>query len=73
MIEGNALNLYIDLADGGSIFEWDLRKHNYNLASTVSRRLESYHQTLREYEERRREKKGSGVGGRGSVLLGDLC
>lgn len=55
LIEGNALNLYVDLADGGSIFEWDLRSHNYNLASTVSRRPESYHQTLREYEEKKRQ------------------
>jgi hypothetical protein len=54
LIEGNALNLYIDLADGGSIFEWDLRPNNYNLASTVSRRPEGYHQTLREFEEKRR-------------------
>ena len=55
LIEGNALNLYFDLAEGGSIFEWDLRSHNYNLASTVSRRPEGYHQTLRDYEERQRE------------------
>ncbi len=55
LLEGNALNLYIDLADGGSIFEWDLRSHNYNLASTVSRRPESYHQTLRDFEEKRRK------------------
>src|SRR5438105_918078 len=54
LIEGNALNLYIDLADGGSIFEWDLRKHNYNLASTLSRRPEGYHQTLKDFEDKRR-------------------
>ncbi|MEO6457132.1 MAG: alpha-amylase/4-alpha-glucanotransferase domain-containing protein [Chloroflexia bacterium] len=60
LIEGNALNLYIDLAEGGSIFEWALRKHNYNLAATVSRRPEGYHETLRQYEAARR-KKESGV------------
>jgi alpha-amylase len=54
LIEGNALNLYIDLADGGSIFEWDLRAHNYNLASTLTRRPESYHDALRTIEEKRR-------------------
>src|SRR5438552_9676996 len=54
LIEGNALNLYVDLADGGSIFEWDLRPHNFNLASTITRRPESYHQTLKEFEEKRR-------------------
>lgn len=54
LVEGNALNLYFDLADGGSIFEWDLRKHFYNLASTLTRREEAYHATLKEYEEKRR-------------------
>jgi alpha-amylase len=56
LIEGNALNLYFDLAEGGSIFEWDLRSHNYNLASTVSRRPEGYHETLREFEAKQRAK-----------------
>ncbi len=60
LVEGNALNLYIDLADGGSIFEWDLRKHNYNLASTVSRRPEAYHEMLKEVEAKRRAGKGAG-------------
>ena len=59
LIEGNALNLYIDLAEGGSIFEWDLRKHNYNLASTIARRPEGYHETLRKYEAERRHKAES--------------
>jgi hypothetical protein len=56
LIEGNALNLYLDLAEGGSIFEWDLRRNNYNLASTVSRRPESYHETIREFEESKRSR-----------------
>jgi len=56
LVEGDALNLYIDLAEGGSIFEWDLRSHNYNLASTISRRPEGYHETLREFEKKQREK-----------------
>src|SRR5439155_15784728 len=55
------LNLYIDLADGGSIFEWDLRPHNFNLASTVTRRPESYHQTLREFEEKRRARSAAAI------------
>jgi hypothetical protein len=54
-VEGSALNLYFDMADGGSIFEWDLRPHNYNLASTVSRRPESYHALLRKIEQKRRD------------------
>lgn len=54
LIEGNALNLYVDLAEGGSIFQWDIRSNNYNLASTVTRRPESYHEKLREFEEKKR-------------------
>jgi 4-alpha-glucanotransferase len=60
LLEGNALNLYLDLSEGGSIFEWDLRRHNYNLASTVSRRPEGYHEKLRKYEEDRREREKRG-------------
>jgi alpha-amylase len=55
LIEGNALDLYIDLAEGGSIFEWDLRAHNYDLVSTISRRPEGYHLKIREAEEKRRQ------------------
>lgn len=54
LVEGSALDLYFDLADGGTIFEWDLRRHFYNLASTLTRREEAYHATLKEYEEKRR-------------------
>ena len=73
LIEGNALNLYVDLEGGGSIFEWDLRKHNYNLASTLARRPEAYHQTLKEYEEKRRAAtaKGSGAREKGSGSGGE--
>jgi alpha-amylase len=59
LIEGNALDLYIDLAEGGSIFEWDLRAHNYDLASTISRRPEGYHVKLREAEEKRRREESN--------------
>lgn len=64
LIEGNALDLYIDLADGGSIFWWDIPSHNYNLASSISRREESYHTTLREYEEKKRAAASKGKGGK---------
>lgn len=62
LVEGDALDMYIDLADGGSIFWWDLPAYNYNLASTVSRREESYHGTLREFEEKRRASASKGKG-----------
>ncbi len=46
LVEGDALALYIDPARGGTIFEWDLRRYNYNLASVLTRRPEAYHQAL---------------------------
>jgi hypothetical protein len=46
LVEGNATALYIDPARGGSIFEWDLRRYNYNLASVLARRPEAYHEAL---------------------------
>jgi alpha-amylase len=32
---------------GGALVEWDWRNRRYNLLNTMTRRLESYHQTLR--------------------------
>jgi len=46
LVDGDAVTLYIDPARGGSIFEWDLRRHSYNLACTLARRPEAYHQVL---------------------------
>jgi len=46
IIEGEDLNLYLSPAEGGSIFEWDLRKHTCNVLSTVSRKPEAYHSAL---------------------------
>ncbi len=56
LIESNQQNLYIDPRRGGSIFEWDLRRSAHNLTSVMTRQMESYHQTLREYEQERRRK-----------------
>ena len=53
---GLLISIGLICATGLLVFEWDLRPHNYNLASTVSRRPEGYHQTLREFEEKRRER-----------------
>jgi alpha-amylase/alpha-mannosidase (GH57 family) len=53
MIEGNRQNLYIDMQRGGSIFEWDIRRSAHNLLCVMTRHQESYHQTLREYEQQR--------------------
>lgn len=46
LVDGKWFNLYVSPAEGGSIFEWDLRKQGYNLLSTMSRRPESYHSKL---------------------------
>jgi alpha-amylase len=60
LIESDQQNLYIDPQRGGSIFEWDIRRSAHNLTSVMTRREESYHQTLREYEQRRRASSQSG-------------
>src|SRR5438132_422223 len=54
IIESNQQNLYIDPQHGGSLFEWDIRRSAHNLTSVMTRREESYHQTLREHEQERR-------------------
>jgi alpha-amylase len=46
LVEGEDLNLYLSPAEGGTLFEWDLRRHAYNLLSTLSRRPEAYHKGL---------------------------
>ncbi|MDP2954737.1 MAG: DUF1925 domain-containing protein, partial [Chloroflexota bacterium] len=43
LVEGEKQNLYVHLARGGSLFEWDLRPQAHNLLSTVTRRPEAYH------------------------------
>ena len=46
LVEAEDLNLYLSPAEGGTIIEWDLRRHAYNLLSTLSRKPEAYHQEL---------------------------
>lgn len=46
LIEGNILNFYLAPAQGGSLFEWDMRRPPFNLASTLTSRPEAYHQEL---------------------------
>lgn len=48
LIEGSLFNLYLSPFHGGSLFEWDLRRPPFNLASTLSSRPEAYHQGLME-------------------------
>ncbi|HLH60479.1 MAG TPA: alpha-amylase/4-alpha-glucanotransferase domain-containing protein [Ktedonobacteraceae bacterium] len=53
--ESDTQNLYIDPHRGGTLFEWDMRRSEHNLLAVMTRREESYHQTLREYERERRK------------------
>jgi len=54
LVESDQQNLYLDPQRGGTLFEWDMRRSLHNLVSGMTRRLESYHQTLREHEQERR-------------------
>jgi alpha-amylase len=54
LIESDQQNLYLDPQHGGSLFEWDMRRSEHNMLCVMTRREESYHQTLREFERERR-------------------
>lgn len=51
LIESTAQNLYLHPHEGGSLFELDYRKKNFNLLDTLARRYESYHDRLGENKE----------------------
>src|SRR6266851_4244027 len=57
IIESDQQNLYLDPLHGGTIFEWDMRRSMHNLTCVMTRREESYHRTLREYEQERRRRE----------------
>ncbi len=59
IVESDQQNLYIDPQRGGTLFEWDIRRSAHNLLSAMTRREESYHQTLREHEQERRRKSSN--------------
>ena len=46
LIDSSTSSVYLSPKEGGSIFEWDIRRHNYNLFSTITRRPEAYHRVL---------------------------
>lgn len=58
LIESDQQNLYLNPRLGGTLFEWDMRRSAHNMTSVMTRRPESYHQTLREYELERRRSGG---------------
>jgi 4-alpha-glucanotransferase len=57
LVESDQQNLYIDPQRGGTLFEWDMRRSMHNMLSVMTRREESYHQTIREYELERRQRE----------------
>src|SRR5579859_2839208 len=61
LIESDQQNLYLDPQHGGSLFEWDMRRSAHNMLSVMTRREESYHQTLRDFERERRRKAAQTV------------
>jgi len=48
LVDGDAFSVYLSPKEGGSIIEWDIRHHSYNLCSTLARRPEAYHRVLTE-------------------------
>jgi len=61
IVESDLQNLYIDPQRGGSLFEWDMRRSMHNLLSVMTRHQESYHQTLRQYEQERRRREAASI------------
>lgn len=49
LVETPIYNLYFDLANGGTLFEWDFIPAKVNLVNVLTRRPEAYHKRLREY------------------------
>ena len=48
LYESETQNIYVDLENGGSIFEFDVLRKNYNFSNVLTRRYESYHKKLKE-------------------------
>ncbi len=59
LVESDQQNLYIDPQRGGTLFEWDMRRSMHNMLSVMTRHEESYHQTLRQYEQERRRREAT--------------
>ncbi len=59
IVESDQQNLYLDPRRGGSLFEWDMRRSMHNLLSVMTRHQESYHETLRQYEQERRQREAA--------------
>jgi hypothetical protein len=64
LVDGSSANLYFAPADGGTLFEWDIKHPALNLTAVLGRRPEAYHQTLLEAAEAAPEE---GEGAQGEV------
>ncbi len=49
LVEAPEQNLYFAPHNGGSLFEWDLRKQGINLQNVLTRRQEGYHKQLLDF------------------------
>ena len=61
LIDGTVFSVYLTPGEGGSIFEWDIRRHSYNLLSTLARRPEAYHRALTELSSEKQRGRGGGI------------
>lgn len=52
LVDGPLMNVYLDLREGGAICEWDWRPGAINVADTLARRPEPYHQRLSQPQSR---------------------
>lgn len=61
LVDNECFSVYLSPEEGGSIFEWDLRRHNYNVLSTLARRPEAYHKVLTESSSEKQAGEGSTI------------
>jgi alpha-amylase len=61
LVDSDRFSVYLSPAKGGSIFEWDFRRHNYNVLSTLARRPEAYHKVLTESPSEKQTGEGSAI------------
>ncbi|MDR3112020.1 MAG: DUF1926 domain-containing protein [Elusimicrobiota bacterium] len=48
IFESEYQNFYISLANGGSLFEWDILKIEHNILNVLTRIYEAYHKTIKD-------------------------
>jgi hypothetical protein len=61
LIDGDQFSVYISPEEGGSVFEWDLQNHSFNVLATLARRPEAYHKALTESSAREQIENGGEV------------